>query len=162
EIRVEKKKKKTEEVPAASGDDGGGDSNSRGAYFTNEKLKAQFSEFSHAKVTLMWDAVGFQGMTVVEFEKSWTGFYFAISFEKSFELRYHGKIESIESKKCDSSMYAWLAREDDYHNSDNYVKMQFHHGDLKTISELKHEEERKKNTLADDLTLRIDEKNKAL
>ncbi|KAF3772030.1 hypothetical protein EJ110_NYTH57666 [Nymphaea thermarum] len=101
-------------------------------------------------------------MRVVEFEKNWIGFYSAISFEKSFELRYHGKTESIESKKCDSSMYAWLAREDDYHNSDNYVKMQLHLVDLKTVSELEHEEEQKKNTLVDDLTLRIDEKNKAL
>uniref|UniRef100_A0A5K1DSB4 XS domain-containing protein n=1 Tax=Nymphaea colorata TaxID=210225 RepID=A0A5K1DSB4_9MAGN len=133
-----------------------------GAYVTNGKLKAQFSEFSPAKVTLMWDALGFRGMAVVEFEKNWTGFYCAISFEKSFELRCHGKTQWIESKKCDSSMYAWLAREDDYHNSDDYVKMQLHHGDLKTISELQEEEERKKNTLVDDLTLRIDEKNKDL
>ncbi|KAF3773181.1 Factor of DNA methylation 1 [Nymphaea thermarum] len=132
------------------------------AYVTNGKLKTQFSEFSPAKVTLMWDALGFRGMAVVEFEKNWTGFYSAISFEKSFELRCRGKTEWIESKKCESSMYAWLAREDDYHNSDDYVKMQLHRGDLKTISELQEEEERKKNTLVDDLTLRIDEKNEAL
>ncbi|KAF3774151.1 Factor of DNA methylation 1 [Nymphaea thermarum] len=133
-----------------------------GAYVTNGKLKAQFSEFSPAKVTLMWDALGFRGMAVVEFEKNWIGFYCATSFEKSFELRCRGKTEWIESKKCDSSMYAWLAREDDYHNSDDYVKMQLHGSDLKTISELQQEEERKKNTLVDDLTLRIDEKNKDL
>ncbi|KAF3776619.1 hypothetical protein EJ110_NYTH46654 [Nymphaea thermarum] len=132
------------------------------AYVTNGKLKAQFSEFSPTKVTLMWDALGFRGMAVVEFEKNWTGFYCAISFEKSFELRCRGKTEWIESKKCDSSMYAWLARKDDNHNSDDYVKMQLHRGDLKTISELPREEERKKNTLVDDLTLRIDEKNKEL
>ncbi|KAF3776617.1 Factor of DNA methylation 3 [Nymphaea thermarum] len=111
------------------------------AYVTNEKLKTQFSEFSATKVTLMWDALGFRRMAVVEFEKNWTGFYCAISFEKSFELMCRGKTQWIESKKCDSSMYAWLAREDDYHNSDDYVKMQLHRGDLKTISELQQEEE---------------------
>ncbi|KAF3785468.1 hypothetical protein EJ110_NYTH27855 [Nymphaea thermarum] len=117
------------------------------AYVTNGKLKAQFSEFSPTKVTFMWDALGIRGMC-------------AISFEKSFELRCRGKTEWIESKKCDSSMYAWLVQEDDYHNSDDYVKMQLHRGDLKTISELQHEEEPKKNTLIDELTLRINEKNR--
>ncbi|CAN6442686.1 unnamed protein product [Victoria cruziana] len=133
-----------------------------GAYVTNGKLKAQFAEFTPAKVTLMWDAQGFRGMAVVEFEKSWIGFYCAISFEKSFEVSHHSKIEWSESGKCDSNMYAWLAREDDYHNSDDYVKLQLHRGDLKTIYELQEEEERKKNTLVDDLAFRIDEKNKDL
>ncbi|KAF3773182.1 hypothetical protein EJ110_NYTH55915 [Nymphaea thermarum] len=133
-----------------------------GAYVTNGKLKEQFSEFNPAKVTLMWDALSFRRMAVVEFEKNWIVFYCAISFEKSFELRCRGKTQWIESKKCDSSMYAWLAWKGDYHNSDDYVKMQFHHGDLKTISELQQEQEQKKNILLDNLTLEIDEKNKFL
>ncbi|CAN6468531.1 unnamed protein product [Victoria cruziana] len=114
-------------------------------FATSSRLKEQFAKFNPVKAHPLWDYEGFRRMAIIEFNKEWSGYHNASSFERSFQVDHHGKKEWIEFKGHRSSMYGWMAPEDDYNSADKYIREHLRkHGDLQTVSELEHEEKRKK------------------
>lgn len=94
----------------------------------------------------------FAGTALVEFNKDWSGFGNAMSFEKAYEADHHGKREWKANIGKKSDLYAWIARADDYKAlnivGENLRKV----GDLRTISDIMEEEARKTNKLVSNLT----------
>ncbi|KAF3774388.1 hypothetical protein EJ110_NYTH53200 [Nymphaea thermarum] len=132
-------------------------------FATTSKLKELFARFNAVKAYPLWDYKGFQGTAILEFNKGWSGYHSANSFERSFLVDHHGKKEWVEFKGHGSSMYGWMAREDDYNSADRCVREHLQkHGDLRTVTELEDEEKQKTNILVDKLKQKIDLKNKDL
>ncbi|KAF3779768.1 Factor of DNA methylation 1 [Nymphaea thermarum] len=59
------------------------------------------------------------GIAILEFSREWSGYHSANSFERSFQVDHHGKKEWVEFQRHGSSMYGWMAREDDYNSADS-------------------------------------------
>ncbi|KAF3444197.1 hypothetical protein FNV43_RR13887 [Rhamnella rubrinervis] len=118
--------------------------------------------FKPIRVHPLWNYRGHSGTALVEFRKDWVGLHNALSFECAYEADHHGKKDWYANTGKDAGLYAWVAREDDY-NLTNIVGENLQKiGDLKTVSELVEEEERKRDTLVSDLTNRFEVKTKDL
>ncbi|OMO62618.1 hypothetical protein COLO4_32992 [Corchorus olitorius] len=119
--------------------------------------------FNPIRVIPLWNYLGHSGTAIVEFNKDWPGLQKALSFEKAYEADDHGKKDWIFANKNDgfkSGLYAWVARADDYKSSSLIGEHLRKTGNLKTVSEIMEEENRKQETLVSDLTNIFETKNK--
>lgn len=131
---------------------------------SGSKLRDELTRrgFKPIRVHPLWNYRGHSGTALVEFRKNWVGFHNALSFERAYEADHHGKRDWYANRGKNASLYAWVAREDDY-NLTNIVGENLQKiGDLKTVSELVEEEDRKQDKLLSDLTNRIQVKTKDL
>ncbi|KAF6137791.1 hypothetical protein GIB67_040499, partial [Kingdonia uniflora] len=121
--------------------------------------------FNPTKVHPLWSRGGHSGYAIVSFEKDWPGFKNAMAMEQFFEADHHGRRDwwlSLRYRHHGSSLYGWVAREDDYTCRDiigNYLSKI---GDLKTCADIVEEEKRKTSQLVTNLTNKIGEKDKNL
>ncbi|XP_042504376.1 protein INVOLVED IN DE NOVO 2-like [Macadamia integrifolia] len=131
---------------------------------SGSKLREQFIRrgYNPVRVRPLWNYRGHSGTAIVEFNKDWPGFNNAMSFEKAYEADHYGKRDWSGRKHKGSSLYAWVAREDDYKSGGIIGEELQKIGDLKTISDIVAEEERKKKKLVSNLTSVIEIKNKHL
>lgn len=135
-------------LPTRLGNDGRcvGESGSK----LRDELKTR--GFNPIRVQTLWNYRGHSGTAVVEFNKNWPGLHNALSFERAYEAEHHGKKDWYSNSDTKSGLYAWLAREDDY-NLTNIVGDHLQkNADVKTISEITGDEERKQNKLVSNLT----------
>ncbi|MCL7040007.1 hypothetical protein MKW94_012218 [Papaver nudicaule] len=107
----------------------------------------------------LWDYRGHSGYALVHFKKDWVGFYNAISFEKFFIKDHHGKQDWYAKKHPETSLYGWMARDDDYGSMNIVGEKLKRKGDLKSTDDIVVEEERKNNILVTKLANDIEVKN---
>ncbi|KAL0413986.1 UNVERIFIED_CONTAM: protein INVOLVED IN DE NOVO 2 [Sesamum radiatum] len=127
---------------------------------SGSKLRDQLTRrgFNPTRVRPLWNYQGHSGTAIVEFQKDWSGFTNAMSFEKFYEANHHGQQNWLAKNETKSDLYAWVARADDY-NSNNIVGENLRKiGDLRTISDVMEEEARKTNKLVGNLTNVIEAK----
>lgn len=108
--------------------------------------------FNPVRVHPLWNRCGHSGFAIVDFNKDWDGFKNAMSFEKRFQVNHCGKEDYYVGNNRGEKLYGWVAREDDYNLkgivSDHLRK----HGDLKTLSGIEAEDQRKTSKLVTNLT----------
>ncbi|KAF5959579.1 hypothetical protein HYC85_000788 [Camellia sinensis] len=132
---------------------------------SGSKLRDQLIRrgFNPIRVHPLWNFRGHSGSAVVEFNKDWSGFNNAMSFEKAYEADHHGKKDwNAASKDRGSDLYAWVARADDYNSTGIIGEHLRKTGDLRTISDLMAEEAQKTSKLVSNLTNLIEVKNRNL
>ncbi|KAE9594387.1 hypothetical protein Lal_00001398 [Lupinus albus] len=131
---------------------------------SGSKLRDEYKRrgFNPFRVSPLWNFRGHTGTALVEFNKNWPGFHNALAFEKAYESDHHGKKDWFANPEEKSGLYAWVARADDYKMNnivgENLRKM----GDVKTVSELQEEEDRKQHKLVSNLHNIIQAKNQHL
>ncbi|KAK9683312.1 hypothetical protein RND81_10G131200 [Saponaria officinalis] len=118
--------------------------------------------FNPKRVHPLWNFRGHSGTAVVEFNKDWLGLNNALSFEKDYELNQHGKQHWHAKDTEKSGIYGWVARADDYNSSGIIGEHLRKVADLKTISGMIAEEDRKADKLVSNLTNLLETKNKNL
>ncbi|KAL8233565.1 hypothetical protein R6Q59_019665 [Mikania micrantha] len=108
--------------------------------------------FNPTRVIPLWNFRGHSGCAVVEFKKDWAGFNNAMSFEKAYEADHHGKRDwKVNKNDLKDGIYGWVARSDDY-NANTIIGEHLHKiGDLRTISDIMAEENRKADKLESNL-----------
>ncbi|KAF5766938.1 putative XS domain-containing protein [Helianthus annuus] len=108
--------------------------------------------FNPTRVIPLWNFRGHSGSALVEFKKDWVGFNNAMSFEKAYDADHHG-IRDWKVNKDDlkDEIYGWVARSDDY-NATNVIGEHLRKiADLRTISDIMAEEDRKVDSLESNL-----------
>lgn len=126
------------------------------------RLKEQLSRFNPLKVHTLWTSRGHTGNAVVDFNKDWIGFKDAMSFENHFESERFGKKDWYRNNHRGHDIYAWVARAEDYRSPGPIGEHLRKNGDLKTISDLTNEENRKTGKLVANLANEIEAKSKHL
>ncbi|KAL8199831.1 hypothetical protein R6Q57_013399 [Mikania cordata] len=108
--------------------------------------------FNPTRVIPLWNFRGHSGCAIVEFKKDWAGFNNAMSFEKAYEADHHGKRDwKVNKNDLKDEIYGWVARSDDY-NANTIIGEHLHKiGDLRTISDIMAEENRKADKLESNL-----------
>ncbi|KAI3748751.1 hypothetical protein L6452_12046 [Arctium lappa] len=118
--------------------------------------------FNPTRVHPLWNFRGHSGCAVVEFNKGWDGFNNAMSFEKAYEADHHGKKDWKVNNEPKDAIYGWVARADDF-KANNIIGEHLRKvGDLRTVSDIMAEEDRKANTLVSNLTNVIEVKKRHL
>ncbi|KAI3809055.1 hypothetical protein L1987_25022 [Smallanthus sonchifolius] len=118
--------------------------------------------FNPTRVHPLWNFRGHSGCAVVEFNKGWAGFNNAMSFEKAYEADHHGKRDWKVASDPKTDIYGWVARADDY-KANNLIGEHLRKiGDLRTVSDIMAEEDRKANSLVSSLTNVIEVKKRHL
>ncbi|OVA17165.1 putative domain XH [Macleaya cordata] len=129
----------------------------------NASLMKDFSKYRPLEVHTLWNDGDSSGYAIIDFRKDWTGFEDAMSFEKAFEARRHGK---RDWKECEthpvSSVYGWCARADDYKSEGPIGDYLRRNGALKTISDIVEEAKQEKDNIVASLSMEIDVKNEDL
>ena len=131
---------------------------------SGSKLRDQLTRrgFNPTRVHPLWNYRGHSGTAVVEFNKGWSGFNNAMSFEQAYEADHHGKKDWLASNDQKSGLYGWVARADDY-KSNNIIGEHLRKiGDLRTVSDLMADEDRRTSKLVSNLTNVIEVKQKHL
>ncbi|CAH9109173.1 unnamed protein product [Cuscuta epithymum] len=128
---------------------------------SGQKLKEELvaKGYNPVKVQPLWSSKGHSGFTIVEFARDFSGFENAMAFGREFELDKHGKLEWTSGKR-DDKLFAWIAGRDDYNAPGiigHYLKK---NGDLKSISEIQNENQRKNSKLYSDLTTKLESKSR--
>ncbi|XP_076905987.1 protein INVOLVED IN DE NOVO 2-like [Bidens hawaiensis] len=116
--------------------------------------------FNPTRVVPLWNFRGHSGSAIVEFNKGWEGFNNAMSFEKAYEADHHGKRDWKVFKDQTSEIYGWVARADDYEALNIIGEHLRKIGDLRTVSDIMAEEDRKANSLVSNLTSVIEVKKR--
>ncbi|XP_059625242.1 protein INVOLVED IN DE NOVO 2-like [Cornus florida] len=114
--------------------------------------------FNPVRVHPLWNYRGHSGYAIVEFNKDWPGFSNAMMYEKTFEADHKGKRDYYGSKCLGDKLYGWVARDGDFYSKSIIGDHLRKTGDLKTISEIEAEDERKTTKLLSKLTDVIEEK----
>ncbi|KAL1817206.1 hypothetical protein ACET3Z_019780 [Daucus carota] len=130
---------------------------------SGRKLKDEWTlqGYQPIKVHPLWNYKGHTGFAIVEFNKDWTGFDNAMTFAKKFEMDCHGKKDWQRAReKGEQKLYAWIAREEEYHRKDKMGEYLRKNADLKTISEIEKEDKIKEARLMCNLTNSLDMKEK--
>ncbi|XP_054779582.1 factor of DNA methylation 1-like [Prosopis cineraria] len=100
---------------------------------------------------------------VVAFSDDWNGFFNASDFEKSFETKHHGKMDwKLQSMQPVSSIYGWIAREDDYRCEGPIGKYLRKKGSLKRVSDIVQEASKSRHADVANLANIIDMTNENL
>ncbi|KAK6926703.1 Zinc finger-XS domain [Dillenia turbinata] len=131
---------------------------------SGKKLKDDLAQsgFNPMKVTPLWSPNRYSGASIVLFTKDWIGFQNAMAFEKAFEEKRCGKKDyhrRLSDRHIGDSLYAWVAREEDYKARNLIGKHLCRNGDLFTVAALDAEDQRKKNTLMSNLANTIKQKS---
>ncbi|XP_059666280.1 protein INVOLVED IN DE NOVO 2-like [Cornus florida] len=131
---------------------------------SGSKLRDQLIKrgFNPIRVQSLWNYRGHSGSAIVEFNKDWSGFSNAMSFEKAYEADHHGKKDWQATTDKGSDLYGWVARADDYKSNGITGEHLRKIGDLRTISDIMTEEARKTSKLLSNLTNIIEVKSKHL
>ncbi|KAA8515254.1 hypothetical protein F0562_018516 [Nyssa sinensis] len=131
---------------------------------SGSKLRDQLTRrgFNPIRVHPLWNYRGHSGTAVVEFNKDWSGFNNAMSFEKAYEADHHGKKDWQATNGRTTDLYAWVARANDYNSNGIIGEHLRRMADLRTISDLMAEEDRKTSKLVSNLTNIIEFKKKHL
>ncbi|CAN1148627.1 Protein INVOLVED IN DE NOVO 2 [Linum perenne] len=128
-----------------------------GSKFRDELISRGFNP---TRVRPLWNYLGHSGTAIVEFNRDWPGLHNALSFEKAFEADNHGKKDFLANNESKTGEYCWVARADDYHATNIVGENLRKTGDLKTISEIMDEENRKQIRLVSNLTNVMEMRNK--
>ncbi|KAH6769199.1 XH/XS domain-containing protein [Perilla frutescens var. frutescens] len=131
---------------------------------SGSKLRDELASrgFNPTRVRPLWNYQGHSGTAIVEFRKDWPGFTNAMNFEKYYDAKHHGKRNWLVKNEKKNDLYGWVARADDY-NSNNIVGENLRKiGDIRTISDIMEEEDRKTNKLVGNLTNVIEAKKMTL
>ncbi|KAI3880481.1 hypothetical protein MKW92_021966 [Papaver armeniacum] len=129
---------------------------------SGSQLREQFTRqgFNPVKVQPLWNKhSAHSGYALVIFNKGWPGFYNAMLFEKFFEADHHGKKDWCAKKHHGTSLYGWVAREDDFDGGSIVAEQLEKIGNLKTAADIVSEEERKTNQLVSKLANDIEVKS---
>ncbi|XP_020252533.1 factor of DNA methylation 1-like isoform X2 [Asparagus officinalis] len=126
------------------------------------RLKEQLSRFNPVKVHAIWTHRGHTGNAVVDFSKDWGGFKDAMAFENHFESERFGKKDWQRNRHRGFDIYGWVARSDDYESSGPIGEHLRKNVDLKTVSDLSNEENRRTGELVANLASEIEAKTKHL
>ncbi|CAN0837446.1 Protein INVOLVED IN DE NOVO 2 [Linum grandiflorum] len=118
--------------------------------------------FYPTRVRPLWNYHGHSGTAIVEFNRDWPGLHNALSFEKAYQADHHGKKEFLANNETKTGVYCWVARADDYHATNIVGENLRKIGDLKTISEIIDEEQRKQDSLVSNLENVIETRNKQI
>ncbi|KAG8391177.1 hypothetical protein BUALT_Bualt01G0160600 [Buddleja alternifolia] len=102
---------------------------------------------------------GHSGTALIEFGEDWSSFNRAMCYEKTYEANNHGKKQWQGKKGENSHLYGWIARVDDYISTNIVGENLRKIGDLRTISDIMEEEDRKSNRLVGNLVKVIEKKN---
>nr|XP_043633850.1 protein INVOLVED IN DE NOVO 2 [Erigeron canadensis] len=117
--------------------------------------------FNPTRVVPLWNFRGHSGCAVVEFNKGWDGFNNAMSFEKAYEADHRGK-RDWKVNNDPNFIYGWVARAEEY-NATNLIGEHLRKiGDLRTVSDIMAEEDRKASKLVTNLTGVIEVKKRHL
>lgn len=135
--------------------------NGRHVAESGTRLKEQFSRFNPVKVHALWTLKGHSGNAIVDFNKDWSGFKDAMAFENHFESERYGK-KDWQRDRRGFDIFGWVARADDYNSPGLIGEHLRNKGDLKTVSELTNEENRRTSKLVSNLASEIEAKNKHL
>ncbi|KAI3811587.1 hypothetical protein L1987_21313 [Smallanthus sonchifolius] len=77
------------------------------------------------------------GLAVVEFGKTWDGFFHVMRFTKAFEVSKHGRKGWFDEETCkDDKFYAWIATDEDYNCYGLVGDYLRKNGDLKTVADV--------------------------
>uniref|UniRef100_A0A5K0WHB3 XS domain-containing protein n=1 Tax=Nymphaea colorata TaxID=210225 RepID=A0A5K0WHB3_9MAGN len=60
-------------------------------FATTSRLKEEFARFNPIRAYPLWDYKGFRVTAILEFNKEWSGYHIANSFERSFQVDHTGK-----------------------------------------------------------------------
>ncbi|KAK7260562.1 hypothetical protein RIF29_26711 [Crotalaria pallida] len=140
------------------------DENGRHVGESDKKLRDDFISkgFNPLKVKPLWNFKGHSGFALVEFSSDWSGFANAMNFERSFEAKHCSRRDYYGSRQPGDKLYGWVARENDYHMrsivGDNLRRT----GDLKTISMIEAQDERKTKNLLSGLENSLTKKKEEL
>ncbi|CAH2069429.1 unnamed protein product [Thlaspi arvense] len=115
--------------------------------------------FNPTRVQPIWNFKGHSGFALVEFSRDFEGFENAMKFESSYLSDRHGKKDwENGSHLRDDKPYGWVAREDDYNRSGIVSKEVRKKRDLKSLSQIQEEDERKMNQLVENMAQTIEMK----
>ncbi|XP_018456100.2 protein INVOLVED IN DE NOVO 2 [Raphanus sativus] len=115
--------------------------------------------FNPTRVQPIWNFKGHSGFALVEFTKDIKGFENAMNFERSYKSDGHGKKDWEKGVHLrDDKPYGWVCREDDYNRSGIVGKNVKKKRDLKSVSQLQEEEERKMVQLVENMSQSIEMK----
>ncbi|KAG2299789.1 hypothetical protein Bca4012_011385 [Brassica carinata] len=115
--------------------------------------------FNPTRVIPIWNFKGHSGFVLVEFAKGFKGFENAMNFERSYRSDGHGKKDWEKGARLrDDKPYGWVCREDDYKRSGIVGQKVKKKRDLKSLSQLQEEEERKMFHLVKNMSQSIDMK----
>ncbi|KAM7522187.1 hypothetical protein LguiA_012089 [Lonicera macranthoides] len=128
---------------------------------SGKKLREEWvaQGYHPVKVHPLWNFRGHSGFAIVEFDKNWAGYYNAMMFAKAFEVDNHGKRDYNAARHKGDKLYAWIARDEEYHSTGLIGEYLRKNGDLKTISEIENEDRRKDTKLVSNLTNELEVKN---
>ncbi|KAL8252245.1 hypothetical protein R6Q59_035938 [Mikania micrantha] len=123
----------------------------------------RFSRYKPEDVELLWDAEKRTAHAFVRFSNDLIGFKNATEFEKKFEADHHSKREWSDSENpSGSSIYAWLARADDFESQGPIGDYLRANRNLKTISDVEQEVVKTRNKPVVELASEIDMRNENL
>ncbi|CAN1231148.1 Factor of DNA methylation 4 [Linum grandiflorum] len=114
--------------------------------------------YNPVKVVPIWNHFGHTGFAVVQFRKDWDGYKNALMFEKYFELRRCGREDYYRRRYKGNDLYGWFARERDYRSNEKFSAHLRQKGDLRSISDVTSENERKDSSLFSYLQNTLDAK----
>ncbi|KAL3506824.1 hypothetical protein ACH5RR_032206 [Cinchona calisaya] len=115
--------------------------------------------YNPVKVHPLWSFRGHSGYAIVEFDRDWAGFKNAITFEKSFEVNFHGKRDWYTKRVRGDELYAWIARDEEFHSKGLIGEYLRKNGDLKTVSDIQIEDQRKDTQLVCNLANELEAKS---
>ncbi|KAG5376328.1 hypothetical protein IGI04_040924 [Brassica rapa subsp. trilocularis] len=127
-----------------------------GSTFRDELIEKGFDP---TRVQPIWNFKGHSGFALVEFTRDIKGFENAMNFERSYKSDGHGKKDWEKGVHLrDDKPYGWVAREEDYNRGGIFGKNVKKKRDLKTLSQLQEEEERKMVQLVESMSQSIEMK----
>ncbi|CAL1401896.1 unnamed protein product [Linum trigynum] len=128
---------------------------------SGSKLRDEFIRkgYNPMRVHALWDWKGHSGFAIVEFKKSWEGYRDALKFDKDFALMGCGKADDFSSLvKHEERLFGWIARDDEYQSTDVIGAYLRKKTDLKSLSDIVADGERKDSklvsSLQDELTVK--------
>ncbi|XP_076898903.1 protein INVOLVED IN DE NOVO 2-like [Bidens hawaiensis] len=129
-----------------------------------KKLKDDWIKEGYNPVEIhLLNSQSHSGLAVVEFGKTWNGFFHLVKFIKAFEVNKHGRKDWLDGeKRRDDKMYGWIAT-DEFYNSygvvGDYVR---ENGSLKTVADVQKDDESVilgLKTMIDEMDKRAEELN---
>ncbi|KAJ0266724.1 XH/XS domain-containing protein [Hirschfeldia incana] len=113
--------------------------------------------FNPTRVIPIWNFRGHSGFALVEFNKDIRGFENAMNFERSYKSDGHGKKDWEKGVHFrDDKPYGWVCREVDYNQRGIVGEKVRKKRDLKSVSQLHEEEERKMVQLVESMSQSIE------
>ncbi|KAK1386256.1 Factor of DNA methylation 1 [Heracleum sosnowskyi] len=124
---------------------------------SKQYLMDKFYKYKPKEIVLFWDREKLTGKAIVSFSDDLAGLTNVMDFEKSFETDYRSKKDWISWRGLNGPhMFGWCARVDDYESTGvigDYLRKR---AELKTLSDVRREEELIKQNRLEELTYELD------